>query len=47
MRKSESQHRLPNQRAPEDAAIPVLFHAGRQWRGASDPGRSAKTAAQV
>ena len=31
----------PNQRGPADAAIPILFHAERQWRGASDPGRSA------
>jgi hypothetical protein len=27
----------PNKRGAEDAAIPVLFHAGRHWRGASDP----------
>jgi predicted TIM-barrel fold metal-dependent hydrolase len=33
----------PNQRGAEDAAIPVLFHTGRQWRGASDPGRSASS----
>jgi hypothetical protein len=30
-----------NQRGTEDAATPVLFHAERQWRGASDPGRWA------
>ena len=28
-----------NPRGAEDAAIPVLSHTGRQWRGASEPGR--------
>ena len=37
----------PNYRAGMDAGRPLLFAIGRPWPGATDRGRSVKTAAQV
>jgi hypothetical protein len=36
---SPATNQRPNPRGAENTAIQVLFHAGPQWRGVSDPER--------
>ena len=41
LRVVSSENAQPNKRGTDDAAIPGQLRVGWQWRGASDPGRSA------